>query len=86
MKNVTDVQEKQRILQSISTMAESGWDFSSRWLSDPYDLKSSVILDMIPSDLNMIMGLLESYLSTLSGRYGRIDLLNYYQQVLKDRK
>lgn len=67
-------------------MAESGWDFSSRWLSDQNDLKTSVITEMIPSDLNMLMGLLESYLSTLSARYGRIDLLSTYQQILKDRK
>lgn len=67
-------------------MAESGWDFSSRWLRDPLNLRSSVILEMIPSDLNALMGMLESYLSTLAAKYGRIDLLNYYQQMMRDRK
>lgn len=38
-------------------MAESGWDFSSRWLTNSTDLKTSVILDMFPSDLNTMMGL-----------------------------
>jgi neutral trehalase len=38
-------------------MAESGWDFSSRWLINTTDLKTSVILDMFPSDLNTLMAL-----------------------------
>jgi neutral trehalase len=39
-------------------MAESGWDFSSRWLTDVTNLQTHVIDDMIPSDLNTLMGLM----------------------------
>ena len=42
----------------MNSMAESGWDFSTRWLRDASQLSSSIILDMIPSDLNTLMGLL----------------------------
>lgn len=73
-------------MKSISTIAESGWDFSSRWFKDVNNLRSSVILEMVPSDLNALMGMLESYLATLAAKYGRIDLLNYYQQMLRNRK
>ena len=44
-------------------MAESGWDFSSRWLTDPNDLKTCQIDDMLPSDLNTLLGLSEKYLA-----------------------
>ena len=57
MKNVEDEKEKKRILKGISSMAESGWDFSSRWLKNPSDLKTNIINEMIPSDLNTLMGL-----------------------------
>jgi len=38
-------------------MAESGWDFSSRWLANSSDLTSTIIDELIPSDLNVILGL-----------------------------
>lgn len=38
-------------------MAESGWDFSSRWLDDPKDLSSTIIDEIIPTDLNALLGL-----------------------------
>lgn len=67
-------------------MAESGWDFSSRWLTNVTDLKTSVVLDMFPSDLNTLMALDEAYLSTLALKFGRTDLYYYYQKCLNDRK
>lgn len=41
---------------------------------------------MFPSDLNTLMGLAESYLSSLAAKYGRSDLLAYYQKLVNDRK
>lgn len=67
-------------------MAESGWDFSSRWLTDPTDLKTTAVNDIFPSDLNTLMGLGENYLSALSLKFGRTDLNKYFQSLLSDRK
>lgn len=67
-------------------MAESGWDFSSRWLTNTTNLQTNVIVDMFPSDLNTLMGLAESYLASLAVKYGRSDLSTYYQKLLNDRK
>ena len=50
-------------------MAESGWDFSSRWLTDPTDLKTNQIKDMFPSDLNTLMALNEGYLIQLCSKF-----------------
>lgn len=47
--------EKERVLKGISTMAESGWDFSSRWLENWEDLRTNRITEMVPSDLNTLM-------------------------------
>jgi alpha,alpha-trehalase len=67
--NITDLSEKKRVLQCLSSMAESGWDFSSRWL-DNSSLSSTVIDKIIPSDLNALLALQEDYLATLSSKLG----------------
>lgn len=71
VENIKDDKEKKRILQGISSMAESGWDFSSRWLNDTMKLESNIISDMIPSDLNTLMGLSEQFISALSRKFKR---------------
>lgn len=67
-------------------MAESGWDFSSRWLKDASDLKSTIINEMIPSDLNTILGLVEEYLIPIAPKFGRGDLVWEYRKLLEGRK
>lgn len=69
VQNVSDEQEKGIILEGVSSIAESGWDFSSRWLASPTDLKSNIIRNIIPSDLNTLMTLNEDYLATLSTKF-----------------
>lgn len=39
--------------------AESGWDFSSRWLADPQRLASIRTTDIVPVDLNSLMLMME---------------------------
>ncbi len=35
--------------------AESGWDFSSRWMRDPKDLRTLETINLIPVDLNALL-------------------------------
>ena len=35
--------------------AESGWDFSSRWMRNPKDLRTLETIDLIPVDLNSLL-------------------------------
>jgi alpha,alpha-trehalase len=35
--------------------AESGWDFSSRWMRDPKDLRTLETIDLVPVDLNSLL-------------------------------
>ena len=35
--------------------AESGWDFSSRWMRDPKDLRTLETTDLLPVDLNSLL-------------------------------
>ena len=45
----------ENIYSNIATAAESGWDFSSRWLIDDNLLHTNDIINIVPVDLNAIV-------------------------------
>ncbi|MEO6130977.1 MAG: trehalase family glycosidase, partial [Saprospiraceae bacterium] len=53
------VAEAKAFYRHLKAACESGWDFSSRWLSIEKDLRSIATLDIIPVDLNALIYILE---------------------------
>jgi len=51
---------KDKIFLDLRAGAESGWDFSSRWFSDPSVIQSIHTTDIVPIDLNCLMYQLET--------------------------
>ena len=51
------VPEVQRtaLYRNIRAAAESGWDFSSRWMRDPADLRTLETTELAPVDLNSLL-------------------------------
>lgn len=47
------------VYRDLRAGAESGWDFSSRWLSDPQDLATIRTTQVVPVDLNALMWAME---------------------------
>jgi alpha,alpha-trehalase len=43
------------LYREIRAAAESGWDFSSRWMRDPSDLRTLETTELIPVDLNSLL-------------------------------
>ena len=41
--------------RNVRAAAESGWDFSSRWMRDPADLRSLETTELAPVDLNSLL-------------------------------
>ncbi len=41
--------------RNVRATAESGWDFSSRWLRNPKDLRTLETIELIPVDLNTLL-------------------------------
>jgi len=61
------------VYRDLRAGAESGWDFSSRWLGDPQRLSSIRTTNIIPVDLNSFLYKLELQISRLSevkGQHG----------------
>ncbi len=50
--------------------AESGWDYSSRWLADPQHLSSIRTTDIVPVDLNSLMLIMEESIARRSASAG----------------
>jgi alpha,alpha-trehalase len=46
---------RERFYRNARATAESGWDFSSRWMRDTTDLRSLETTDLVPVDLNCLM-------------------------------
>jgi alpha,alpha-trehalase len=44
-----------RFYRNARATAESGWDFSSRWMRNPKDLRTLETIDLIPVDLNSLL-------------------------------
>ncbi|HEX6135871.1 MAG TPA: alpha,alpha-trehalase TreF [Longimicrobiales bacterium] len=46
---------RQAFHRNVRASAESGWDFSSRWMRDPGDLRTLETTDLVPVDLNSLL-------------------------------
>ncbi len=57
------MRESERLFLHLRAAAESGWDFSSRWLLDPRDMSTIHTADIVPVDLNCLLYELEDLLS-----------------------
>ena len=47
--------ERPALYRNLRAAAESGWDFSSRWMRDPADLATLETVDLAPVDLNSLL-------------------------------
>jgi alpha,alpha-trehalase len=57
------MRQADRLFLHLRAAAESGWDFSSRWLDDENDLGTIHTADIIPVDLNCLLYDLESLIA-----------------------
>ena len=78
-------EEEGNIYKEIATMAESGWDFSSRWLRDPNRLETSRITRMLPVDLNTIVARMEGNVSQIAEIAGREEICNDFRSMSRIR-
>ena len=45
----------ERLARDIRAACESGWDFSSRWMQEDFDLRTIKTSNIIPVDLNSLL-------------------------------
>lgn len=65
-----ELPQRRAVFSEIAAAAESGWDFSSRWLEDGKSLHTARTSELLPVDLNAIMFRFEHNLQHLAAIVG----------------
>lgn len=74
------------VYRNLRAAAESGWDFSSRWLKNPQKLSTIRTLDMVPIDLNSLIYHLEQVLAKAYQLGKDPQKVKYFQGRAAERK
>ncbi len=69
----------------LRAAAESGWDFSSRWLDNPNDLSTIRTTDIIPVDLNCLLYDLEKLIGKTYRKLRQNNLADKFQAAAERR-
>lgn len=77
--------KKQLLFQNIASAAESGWDFTERWLNRSSQFSTIRTVMLVPTDLNAIMHRNEMILSRLFKAAGNHEKEEVYLKNAKER-
>ena len=80
---------RERFYRNARAAAESGWDFSSRWMRDPSDLRTLETTALIPIDLNSLLYNAERTIAALRrfrNQRGDADVAAKYEQGAERRR
>jgi alpha,alpha-trehalase len=75
--------------RNLRAGAESGWDFSSRWMRDPKDLRTLEVIDLAPIDLNSLLYYSEREIAAqrrCRGRAGDASVADRYDALATARR
>jgi alpha,alpha-trehalase len=76
----------EELCRHLRAGAESGWDFSARWLADPYDLATIQTTDILPVDLNALLFGLESTLANFCKHLGDARKQKHFSDLARARQ
>src|SRR5437016_4006964 len=82
-------ERRQLFYRNVRATGESGWDFSSRWMRDPKDLRTLETTDLVPVDLNSLLYHAERMISALRasrGRSGDAEVAKRFAQAAEGRR
>ncbi len=77
--------DRVQLFRDLRAACESGWDFSSRWLTDPDDLGTIRTTEIIPVDLNVLLWHSEMMLSTAYEQSGNTEKSTQYRLWAEER-
>lgn len=80
------LRKSSEIFRDLRAAAESGWDFSSRWLADGKHLEQIVTTQIIPIDLNCLLYHIELVLEQTYQKLGDVEQQEKYANRAQKRK
>ncbi len=75
-----------KLYLDLRAAAESGWDFSSRWFTDPHDISTIRTTDIVPVDLNCLLYHLEMTIAETYQAMFQPLLARRYRRLAEKRK
>uniref|UniRef100_A0ACD5TJ10 Uncharacterized protein n=1 Tax=Avena sativa TaxID=4498 RepID=A0ACD5TJ10_AVESA len=76
---------KEKLYHQIASTAETGWDFSSRWMRNPTDMTTLVTTFIIPVDLNTFIFKMERDIAVFAELIGEKATAEVFSQASKAR-
>ena len=73
------------LFSELTAVAETGWDFSSRWFADRRNISSAETTNIIPVDLNAVLFQVERVLAKLHAQAGNSTQAAAYQRAADTR-
>ncbi|MGQ0561792.1 MAG: alpha,alpha-trehalase TreF, partial [Gemmatimonadota bacterium] len=80
---------REALYRNLRAGAESGWDFSSRWLRDPSNLRTLEVTALAPIDLNTLLYHAEQTIAALRrvrAQPGDAEVARRFQQAAETRR
>jgi alpha,alpha-trehalase len=75
-----------QVYLDLRAAAESGWDFSSRWMSDGVNLHNTCTTSLVPVDLNCLLYLLETTIAQTYEVLKQGIFADYYYKKAESRR
>ncbi|GAU11826.1 hypothetical protein TSUD_75770 [Trifolium subterraneum] len=82
----TTVSEKQQFYRELASAAESGWDFSTRWMRHPPNFTTLSTTSVIPVDLNAFILGMELNIAFFANVTGDHSTAKHFMQISDIRK
>lgn len=84
--NFSNTCEKTKLYRELASAAESGWDFSTRWMRNGSDLASLATTSIVPVDLNAFILKMELDITSLAHVIGDNKIAARFMEASETRK
>ncbi|KAF8028045.1 hypothetical protein BT93_E0838 [Corymbia citriodora subsp. variegata] len=84
--NISSSSEKQKFYREVASTAESGWDFSTRWMRNPEDITTLATTSILPVDLNIYILRMELDIAFFEEIAGNPSIAKHFLEAAKARE
>ncbi|KAG9455492.1 hypothetical protein H6P81_008396 [Aristolochia fimbriata] len=81
-----DASERKHVFRQIASTAESGWDFSTRWMRNASDLATLATTSILPVDLNVYILKMEMVITFFARVVGERSIAQKFSRASQSRQ
>ncbi|CAL1373652.1 unnamed protein product [Linum trigynum] len=84
--NISDASKKQQFYREVASAAETGWDFSTRWMGNNSDFTTMSTTSILPVDLNVYLLKVELDITSLARATGEETIAKSFSELSEARQ